>query len=172
MNPKIIGYILIALTVGGLVMLGLQWWIAGGIITVLGGVLLFFWWRLYQILRISEALSKEDFEGAKEMMAKIKNPEKLNDYSRTYYNFFQGVIDIRENRFKEAEQAFKTALEINRFRAADEKATSHLMLGQLLLRKRNRMGATRHLQEAKSLTTNKQIHEQIRTLAKQARIKV
>ena len=172
MNSKTIGYILAALTLAGLVMLGLQWWIAGGIITVLAGVLLFLWWRLYQILRISEALSKEDFEGAKMMMAKIQNPDKLNDYSRTYYNFFKGVIETRENRFKEAEQAFKTALEINRFRAPDEKATSHLMLGQLLLRKRNRMGATRHLQEAKSLTTNPQIQEQIRTLAKQARIRV
>ncbi|MCE2503499.1 MAG: hypothetical protein J4G05_05535 [Chlorobi bacterium] len=172
MGPKIIGIVIAVLTGGGLVMLGLQWWIAGGVVTALGLVLLFFWWRLYQILRISEALSKEDFQKAKGQMAKIKNPEKLNDYSRTYYNFFKGVIDARENRFKEAEQAFKIALEINRFRAPDEKATSHLMMGQLLLRKRNRVGATRHLQEAKSLASNPQIHEQIKALAKQARIRV
>ena len=117
LSPKIIGYVLAVLVAGGLVMLGLQWWIAGAIVTIIALVLLFLWWRLYQILRISESLSKEDFEGAKEHMARIKNPEKLNDYSRTYYNFFKGVIDTRENRFKEAEQAFKAALEINRFRA-------------------------------------------------------
>jgi len=143
-----------------------------GIITVLGGVLLFFVWRLWIILRISEAIGKQDFELAKQHMASIKNPEKLNEYSKTYYSFFKGMIETQDNNFKEAEAAFKRALEVNRFRAPDEKATSHLMIAQLQLRKRNRQGARRHLQEAKSLTSNPQILDQIKSLVKQARIRL
>ena len=71
MGSKLFFWILAVVTVGGLVMLGLGWWIPGGIVTALGAVLLFLWWRLYQILRISEAISKEDFETAKMLMAKI-----------------------------------------------------------------------------------------------------
>jgi tetratricopeptide (TPR) repeat protein len=153
-------------------MLGLGWWIAGGITTVVGGSFLILWFRFYRILRVSEALGKDDMPQAKEYLSKIKNPEKLNDYSKTYYNFFQGIIDTKENRFKEAEAEFKTALSINRFRSPDEKATAHLMVGQLLLRKRNRQGAIRHMREAKSLTSNEQILAQIKELAKQARIRL
>lgn len=172
MGSKLFFWILAVVTVGGLVMLGLGWWIPGGIVTVLGGVLLFLWWRLYQILRISEAIGKEDFETAKALMAKIKNPEKLNDYSKTYFNFFKGLIDTKENRFKEAEAAFKRALEVNRFRAPDERATTHLMMAQLLLRKRNREGAKRQLQEARSFASNPQIQEQIKMIVRQARIRL
>lgn len=172
MNQKLLFGAIGAVLLIGLVLLALQYWIAGGIVTVIGAVLLFFVWKLWLILRISEAIGRQDFELAKQHMAAIRNPEKLNDYSKTYYSFFKGMIDTQENNFKEAEASFRKALEINRFRAPDEKATSHLMVAQLQLRKRNRQGAKRHLQEAKSLTSNPQIIEQIRTLVKQARIRL
>lgn len=172
MNQKLLFGAIVLVLLIGLVLLALQYWIAGGIITVIGGVLLFFVWRLWMILRISEAMAKQDFELAKRHMAAIKNPEKLNDYSKTYYSFFKGMIETQENNFKGAEASFRKALEINRFRAPDEKATSHLMLAQLQLRKRNRQGARRHLQEAKGLTSNPQILDQIKSLVKQARIRL
>ena len=172
MNQKFFPIILGVLTAGGLVMLALQWWIVGGIVTAIGLVLLFFWWKLYQITRISESIAKQDFETAKMQMASIKNPQKLNDYSKTYYFFFQGVIDTHENKFKEAESALKQALEVNKFRAPDDKASAHVMLGQLLFRKRNRVGGTRHLKEARSLSDNPQIVTQVKELAKQMRIRI
>lgn len=172
MVQKILQAVLIAIPVGGLVMLAFGLWIAGGIVTVVGLVLLYLWWRFYQIMRIAELLSKEDYEGAKAQLAKIKNPEKLNDYSKTYYYYYKGMISVKENKFKEAETECKRALEVNRFRSPDEKAMTHFLIGQLLLRKRNREGGRRHLVEARSLTDNKEIKEQIRILAKQARIRM
>ncbi len=172
MNQKLllIGLVLIILI--GLVLLALQFWIVGGIITAIGLALGYFGMRLWKILRISEAIGKQDLPLAKQHLAAIKNPEKLNDYSKTYYSFFKGMIEAQENNFKEAEASFKKCLEVNKFRAPDEKATAHLMVGQLLLRKRNREGAKRHLQQARSLTSNDQILDQIKTLAKQARLRL
>ncbi len=46
------------------------------------------------------------------------------------------------------------------------------MMAQLLLRKRNREGAKRQLQEAKSFASNPQIQEQIKMIVKQARIRL
>ena len=172
MNQKILFGALGLIVAIGLVLLGLGEYIAGGIVTLIGAALLFAYWRLYRILRISEALGREDMETAKRYLDAIDRPEKLNDYSKTYYYFFRGMVDLKENSFREAEAAFKQSLETNRFRGVDEKASAHLMVGQLLLRKRNRQGAKRHMQEARSLTSNPQILEQIRSLAKQARIRL
>ena len=172
MNQKILRLIVIGVVVIGIVLAVFVNWIAGGIVAVIGAVLLFVLWRMNVILGISEALAKDDMDEAKRRLAAVRNPQKLNDYSKTYYNFFKGIVDTRDNNFKEAEQSFKTSLEINRFRAPDEKATAHLMIAQLLLRKRNRVGATRHLKEAKDLAKNQQIHEQIKTLVKQQRLKL
>ena len=115
---------------------------------------------------------KEDFELAKQRMAAIKNPEKLNAYSQTYYFFFQGIIETRENNLKQARQGFKRALELNRFRDPDEKATAHLMLAQLDIRSRNREGARRHLKEAKAMNPSEQIREQINMVVKQGRLRL
>ncbi len=172
MLQKLFPLILGLVTAGGLVLLGLQYWITGGILTVLGGVLLFLWWRLFEILRVAEALGKQDLETAKQHLAKIKNPEKRNEWARTYYHFYKGVIDAQENRIKEAEASIKKSLEINKFRTPDERATAHLMMAQFLLRKRNREGARRQLIEAKSFASEQQLKEQIKTMSKQHRLRL
>jgi hypothetical protein len=172
LSPKILLYILIAFTVLGVILLAFQWWILGSIVTVLGGVLMFLWWRLNQILQISEALSKNDIALARQKLDSVKNPEKLNAYSKTYYYFFEGMVNIQSNKFKEARQGFKTSLETNRFRSPDEKATAHMMLAQLDLRNRNLEGAKRHIRDAKALNPGEQIREQINTIVKQARLRM
>lgn len=172
MNQKILFGLIGAVVAVGIVLLVLGEFIAGGIVTVIGLLLGLTYWRLYRILRISEALGRDDIPQAKEYLAAIGNPERLNDYSKTYYSFFKGMVELKENAFKDAEASFKRALEVNRFRGVDEKASAHIMVGQLLLRKRNRQGAKRHLQEARTLTSNPQILDQVKTLAKQARLRL
>src|SRR2546430_2488284 len=107
LSPKILLYILLAFTLIGATFLALQWWWLGGIITAIGLALLYLWWRLNQIMQISEALVKNDLDLARKQLAEVKNPEKLNAYSKTYYYFFQGMVDTQSNKFKEARQAFK-----------------------------------------------------------------
>jgi tetratricopeptide (TPR) repeat protein len=171
-SPKILLYILVAFVALGLVLLGFKWWILGSIVTVLGGVLLYLWWRLNQILQISDALVKNDIALARQKLAEVKNPDKLNAYSKTYYYFFQGMVEVQSNRFKEAKAGFKTSLDTNRFRTPDEKATALLMLAQLYLRERNLETAKRYIREAKALNPGDQIKEQINTLVRQARLRL
>ena len=67
---------------------------------------------------------------------------------------------------------FKTALETNRFRSVDERATALLMMAQLDLRSHNNEGAKRYLREAKALEPGEQVREQISMIVKQARLRL
>jgi hypothetical protein len=171
-SPKILLAVLIVVALIGVTLLAFQWWILGGIITAIGLALLYLWWRLNQILQVSEAMLKNDIPLARKRLEAVKNPEKLNPYSKTYYYFFQGMVEIHSNNFKAARPAFKTSLETNRFRSVDERATALLMLAQLDLRQRNMEGAKRYLREARALEPTEQIREQINTIVKQARLRL
>ncbi len=172
LTPKVIFAILIGVAVIGLVLLAFQQWIFGGIVTAVGLVAVYLWWRLYQILRVGEAMQKGDLDKADEYLKVISNPEKLNDYSKTYYYFFRGMVDIQRGQYKESRSALKRSLEVGSFRAIDEKAAAMLALAQLDLRSRNRQGAKRLLQEARDLDPAEEIRQQIKTIAKQAQIRL
>ncbi len=171
-SPNIIFAIILVVVAGGITLLAFEWWILGGLATLIGVILLYVWWRVSQILRISTAISANDMPKARLELGKVKNPAKLNAYSKTYFFLFQGIVDVQTNDFKAARQAFKTSLETNRFRAVDEKATALVMMAQLDLRVRNTEGAKRFLREARDLKPGEQIREQIATLVKQARIRL
>jgi len=172
LNPRIILIIICAITAIGLVLLAFQWWILGGILTAIGGFFLYIWWRMNQLLGISQALAANDMITARRKLDEVKNPQKLNAYSKTYYYFFLGMVATHENKLKDARAAFKTALETNRFRAADEKATAYVMLAQLDLRSQNKEGARRNLREARSLNPGEQLRQQIDYIVRQARIRL
>ncbi len=172
LNPKTLVYIIGAIILLGVVLLGFQWWITGGIITAIGLAFLYVWWRMNQLVEISQAMASNNIPLARTKLAAVKNPHKLNPYSKTYYYFFQGMVDVQSNNLKESRAAFKTALETNRFRTADEKATALLMLAQLDLRSRNKEGAKRYLREAKALEPGEQIREQISYILKQTGIRL
>src|SRR4051812_39101740 len=121
-NPKLLLGIIIAVTVIGITLLAFKWWVFGGILTVIGLAFLYLWWRMNQLLEISQSLMANDIPLARKHLEAIKNPAKLNGYSKTYYFFFQGMVETHGNNLKVARQAFKTALDTNRFRAVDEKA--------------------------------------------------
>jgi len=171
-SPNLIFAIVLLVTAGGLTLLAFEWWILGGIITALGLVLCYVWWRVNQILRISTAITANDIGRARAELNKVRNPEKLNAYSKTYYYLFAGIVDLQTNEFKAARQAFKTSLETNRYRGVDEKATALVMMAQLDLRQRNMEGAKRWLREARDLRPGDQIREQINSIVKQARIRL
>jgi hypothetical protein len=172
LSPKILLAILLAIVLGGLILLAFQWWILGGILTALGAGLLYLWWRMNQLLEISQALANQDLDGARRRLDAIRNPEKLNPYSKTYYYYFRGMLETYSNNFKEARAAFKASLETNRFRSVDEKASVMVMMSQLDLRTRNTEGARRWLRDAKALEPSQQVKEQINQIVKQARLRL
>src|SRR5687768_13982925 len=100
-SPKILLAIIVLVAVIGLTLLAFQYWIVGGLIVAIAGGLFYLWWRMNQLLNVSNALLKSDFEGARRHLQAIKHPEKLNPYSKTYYYFFEGMVNIQTNMFKE-----------------------------------------------------------------------
>jgi len=171
-SPKIIQGILVGLAVAGLVLLGLQWWITGSILFLLGAGLYYLWWRFNRIGEISQAVANGDTVTARKKLAAFKNPDKLNPISKTYFYYLLGMTEIRENNFKEARTAFKSALEANYFRTTDEKASVYLMMAQLDLRSRNTEGAKRYLRDARDLEPSDEVKNQINFILKEARIKL
>ncbi len=162
LKPKVLLYIILGLTLLGLTLLALQWWVLGGILTAIGGGFLYLWWRMNQLLGISEAIMAGNFDAARAKLAGVRNPDKLTADSKTYYYYFQGTVEAQTGNWKASRAAFKTALETNRFRAIDERATALVMLAQVELRTNNREGAKRYLAEAQDLSPGPEIREQIK----------
>lgn len=171
-SPKLILGIIIGVLVLGATLLAFQQWIFGGILTAIGLAFLYLWWRMNQLLEISQALMANDIPLARKRLESVKNPEKLNAYSKTYYYFFQGMVETHANNVKGARTAFKTAIETNRFRSVDEKATALVMLAQLDIRSRNNEGARRYLREARDLSPSEQVRDQIKMIVQQARLRI
>ncbi|MCC7438471.1 MAG: hypothetical protein IT211_08230 [Armatimonadetes bacterium] len=171
-SPKLILGLIILLVVGGAGMLVAQWWIAGGIVLALGAGLYYFWWRMNQLLQVTNSLQRQDWDDARKRLGAIRAPEKLNPYSRTYYYFFQGIVETQGQNWKAARQGFKTALDTGYFRSVDEKATALMYMAQLDMRGRNTEGARRYLREARELDPSDQIREQINMIVKQSRIRL
>jgi|GEM_PF-2004023 len=176
LNPKIILSTIFAVLAGGLALLGfgiadssLVMIIFGSLLTLLAGAFLYIWWRANQLLGVSQALGRQDFAGARQKLANVRNPEKLNALSKTYYYFLLGMVETQAAAWKEARAAFRTSLETNRFRAIDEKATALVMLTQIELRSKNIEGAKRYLREARELKPGAEIQEQIKELVRQAK---
>jgi len=171
-SPHLIFAIILLVALGGATLLVFEWWILGGIVTAIGLALLYVWWRVSQILRISTAITSNDMARARVELDKIRTPEKLNAYSKTYYYLFKGIVEVQTNDFKGARTSFKTSLETNRFRGVDEKATALVMMAQLDLRQRNNEGAKRWLREARDLKPSEPIREQIGSIVKQGRLRL
>lgn len=180
LNQKLIIAIVIAVTVGGAAMLvsqiwmdgGVLVWILGSILFLLGATMLYFWWRMNQLAGVSNAMMAGDFNLARTKLGDIRKPDRLNRYSKTYYYLFLGTIEARAGNLKPARQALKTSLEVNSFRALDEKASAYFMLAQVELQARNREGARRYLIDAKELGPSDELRKQINQLAKQANVRL
>ena len=180
LNPKLLLTIIGVVTLLGVSLMAYQLatgggavgWTFGGLLTAVGLGFLYLWWRMNQLLEISQALMANNIDLARQKLAAVKNPEKLNPYSKTYFYFFQGMVEVQSNNLKGARNGFKTALETNRFRSVDERATALLMMAQLDLRSHNNEGAKRYLREAKALEPGEQVREQISMIVKQARLRL
>lgn len=176
LNPKLILSILCVLLAGGLTLLGFGisdggvfMIIVGSVLTVLAAALLYIWWRANQIIAVSQAMGQQDFVTARQKLANIKNPEKLNALSKTYYYFLLGAVETQSRAWKEARAAYRTALETNRFRAIDDKATALIMLVQIELNSKNFEMAKRYMREARELKPGTEIQEQIKEIIRQTK---
>ncbi|MBN8567303.1 MAG: DUF2892 domain-containing protein [Flavobacteriales bacterium] len=126
-------------------------------------VLLYF--KNEYILMAFFKLRKQDFEGAKVWLNKIKNPEgALVRKQQGYFNYLHGLM-IAQTNLNQAEKYFKKAIELGLSLDMDL-AVAKLNLAGIAMSRRRKIEATNLINEVSKLDKQNMLKDQI-TMMKQ-----
>ena len=139
-------------------------YIGNGIMYILLSlVFIFLYFKNEFILLAFLKLRKQDFEGAKKWLNKIKNPSSaLVKKQEGYYNYLHGVM-ISQTNMNEAEKYFKKALGLGLSMDHDV-AMAKLNLAGIAFSKRRPIEAKQLLNEAQKLDKRGILTEQIKMM--------
>lgn len=145
--------------------------IGNGIFLILLSIIpLFLYFRNEFILLAFLKLRKQDFDGAKKWLDKIKNPETaLIRKQQGYYNYLHGLMSSQTN-INQSEKYFRKAIELGLNMDLDL-AVAKLNLAGIALSRRRKLEATNLLAEVKKLDKQNMLKEQV-TMMKQQMKKI
>jgi tetratricopeptide (TPR) repeat protein len=110
-------------------------------------------------------LRKQNFDGAKKYLDKIKNPESaLVTKQQGYYNYLNGLM-VSQTNLTLAEKYFKKAIALG-LSMDQDLAMAKLQLAGIAASRRRKIEATNLINEAKKLDKNNMLKDQI-TMMKQ-----
>lgn len=162
----------IKLVITGLIIITSIWQftesnIGNGIFLILlSGIPLFLYFKNEFILLAFLKLRKQDFEGAKNWLAYIKNPETaLVRKQQGYFNYLHGIM-LSQSNINQAEKHFKKAIELGLSMDMDL-AVAKLNLAGVAMSRRRKLEATALLNEAKKLDKQNMLKEQIAMMKEQ-----
>ncbi|MDG5492124.1 DUF2892 domain-containing protein [Psychroserpens sp. SPM9] len=138
--------------------------IGNGIMYILLSLIfIFLYFKNEFILLAFLKLRKQDFEGAKKWLSKIKNPPSaLVKKQEGYYNYLHGVM-VSQTNMNEAEKYFKKALDLGLSMDHDV-AMAKLNLAGIAFSKRRPLEAKQLLNEAQKLDKRGILTEQIKMM--------
>jgi len=141
--------------------------IGNGIALVfLAGMFIFLYFKNEMILLGFLQMRKQNFQGTKKWLDKIKNPEAaLTTKQQGYYNYLHGLILSQENMTK-AEKYFKRAMKLG-LSMKQDLAMCKLNLAGIAMSKRRKREAQKLLKEAKQLDKHNMMTEQIQMMKQQ-----
>lgn len=141
--------------------------IGNGIMFILlSGVFIFFYFKNEFILLSFLRLRKQDFEGAKKWLDKIKNPSSgLTKKQQGYYNYLNGIL-VSQTNMNEAEKYFKNAISLGLSMDYDL-AMAKLNLAGIAFSKRRKQEANILLAEAQKLDKRNMLSDQIKMMKEQ-----
>ncbi|WP_455170005.1 DUF2892 domain-containing protein [Aegicerativicinus sediminis] len=126
-------------------------------------VFIFLYFKNEMILLAFLRLRKQDFDGAKKWLDKIKNPSSaLVKKQQGYYNFLHGIM-VSQTNMNEAEKYFKRAVEFG-LSMDHDLAMAKLNLAGIAFSKRRPQEAKRLLAEAKTLDKRNILTDQIKMM--------
>ena len=129
-------------------------------------VFVFLFFRNEMILLAFLRMRKQDLEGTRKWLEKIKNPEAaLTQKQQGYYNYLFGIIYSQKN-LTQAEKYFRKALKLG-LNMDYDLAMAKLSLAGIAMQKRRKREATTLLNEAKKLDKNNMLTEQIKMMQQQ-----
>ncbi len=139
-------------------------YIGNGIaLILLSLIFIFLYFKNEFILLSFLKLRKQDFEGAKSWLNKIKNPEAaLVKKQQGYYNYLHGIM-VSQSNMNEAEKYFKKALALGLSMDHDI-AMAKLNLSGIAFSKRRKQEAQKLLSEAQQLDKQGMLTEQIKMM--------
>ncbi len=156
---------------GILVLVSLWQFIDGNIgngifILLLAGIFIFLYYKNEMILLAFLKLRKQDFDGAKKWLDKIKDPEKaLTQKQQGYYWYLHGLM-VSQTNISQAEKFFKRAIKLG-LSMDQDLAMAKLNLAGIAMTKRRKREAQMLLQEAKKLDKHKMLDDQIKMMKQQ-----
>lgn len=137
----------------------------GIFLLLLIGIPIFLYFKNEYILMAFFKLRKQDFEGAKLWLNKIKNPEgALVRKQQGYFNYLHGLM-IAQTNLNQAEKYFKKAIELGLSLDMDL-AVAKLNLAGIAMSRRRKIEATNLINEVSKLDKQNMLKDQI-TMMKQ-----
>ncbi|SEG06757.1 hypothetical protein [Sphingobacterium lactis] len=108
------------------------------IVYILGIIAYLVWSYLKEgtVYLATQAFHKQDYEKTKQLLAEIKNPDRLRKGRRNYYEFMMGNIALKEERIDEAEYHFQLASRLP-WKRDNEKGMVLINLANINLRKKD-----------------------------------
>ncbi|WP_159802204.1 DUF2892 domain-containing protein [Flavobacterium sp. MK4S-17] len=137
----------------------------GIFLLLLAGLVVLLYFKNEFIILAFLKLRKQDFDGAKKWLDKIKNPEgALVRKQQGYYNYLNGLM-LSQTNLTLAEKYLKKAVELG-LNMDQDMAMAKLNLAGIAMTKRRKMEASNLLNEAKKLDKHNMLKDQI-TMMKQ-----
>lgn len=138
----------------------------GIMLTLLAGLVVLLYFKNEIILATTFKLKKQDMEGAKVMLDKIKNPEgALTKKQLGYWNFLKGQFGYQEAPLK-SEKYLRKAIELG-LNFDHDMAAAKMFLAGISVSKNRKIEATNLLNEAKGLDKHGMLTEQIKMMQQQ-----
>lgn len=100
-----------------------------------------------------QVLQQRDYNQAELLLSKNKHPEWLLKSSRAYYHFAYGIISLQHEDLEKGKTHFKAAADIG-LRNGKDNALAYLNLAHIAYVQKKASEAGKHLEKAKSFTTN------------------
>lgn len=138
--------------------------IGNGIMFILLSLMfIFLYFKNEFILLAFLRLRKQDFEGAKKWLNKIKNPESaLVIKQQGYFNYLHGIM-VSQSNMNEAEKYFKKSISLG-LSMDHDLAMAKLNLSGIAFSKRRKIEAEKLLQEAQKLDKQGMLTDQIKMM--------
>lgn len=164
MYNKIIKLIIAAGIIAYAVYQFTEGFIGNGIMFILLSLIfVFLYFKNEFILLAFLRLRKQDFDGAKKWLSKIKNPESaLVKKQQGYYNYLHGLM-VSQSNMNEAEKYFKKAITLG-LSMDHDLAMAKLNLSGIAFSKRRKQEAQKLLSEAQKLDKQGMLADQIKMM--------
>ena len=139
-------------------------YIGNGIMLIfLSLIFIFIYFKNEFILLAFLRLRKQDFDGAKKWLNKIKNPEAaLVRKQQGYYNYLHGIM-VSQSNMNDAEKYFKKAISLG-LSMDHDLAMAKLNLSGIAFSKRRKQEAQKLLSEAQKLDKQGMLADQIKMM--------